>query len=79
MIKKNEEQIHILKYELHYKDFIVSIKIRRSDMQWDYWVKNKFGELADWAKDNHFMGEQEIKEQMKTLIDDCIKNPKEYY
>ena len=86
MVKRNEEQIHILKYELHHGGFIAYITVRRSDMQWDFRVVNtnaneKFNskQTAHWEKNIHFIGETEIKEQMRTLIDDCIKNPEEYY
>lgn len=78
---KNEEIITIKKYELHYKGFIAQIAIVRGDMRWDFCIidTNKSGEIAHRQEHLHFMSEQEIIEAMRVSIDDCIKNPEEYY
>lgn len=80
MEKHNEERIIVIKYELHYKNFIAFITIRRSDMQWDFRIMDMTKQkISDIDVDIHFMSEQDIETRIQTSIDDCIKNPEEYY
>ncbi len=76
--KKNEYKRTIDSYELTYKKFKAEVKIERGEMKWNMDIHDKKGNEIH-ATAGHFMSEHEIELTFKSVVNDCIRNPSEYY
>ncbi len=78
LLEKHDERV-VRYYDLKYKKFTASIALERFAFEWAYVIKDKNGIKIDEEVKNHFMSELEIHMHIKTRINDCIRNPAEYY